>query len=169
MFIAAVAGLFLFVQQGPPSPASEIRHDIFSTAPPLPGVGAPTGDQRFEMLYLYWRRTAGELSCRFRNIGPTGGFCRDITNPGQGGGSLLGAHIADELGRIFGKSSVIDMGCGLGQYGRYFNKHFPDVQWVGVDGAERVEEATQGWVKFADLSQGLPVSYRHPWDWVMSL
>ena len=34
-----------------------------------------------------------------------------------------------------------------------------------VDGSEQVEEATDGFVKFADLSEGLPTQHQHSWDW----
>jgi hypothetical protein len=53
---------------------------------------------------------------------------------------------------------VVDLGCGQGQYGRYFRRHAPSVEWLGVDGAEGVEFATGGFVRFADLSNGLPSS-----------
>ena len=53
--------------------------------------------------------------------------------------------------------------------GRYFRDLAPTVQWTGVDGSEGIEEATQRFVRFADLAtDGLPRTLRRPWDWVLS-
>ena len=99
----------------------------------VPQPIAPS-EHRFEELYLFWRKMAGNLSCQIHGVGPTGGFCRSRLSPGHGGGAMIGKHLAHELGStVFGASSVIDIGCGLGQYGRYFKKTFPDVSWLGVD------------------------------------
>ena len=40
---------------------------------------------------------------------------------------------------------------------------------MGLDGAEGVEEATNGLVRFADLTEGLPLFARKPWGWGMSI
>ena len=73
---------------------------------------------------------------------------------------------------LFANSSVLDLGCGTGQYGTHFSsacahKH---ISWVGLDGGERVNELTHGHVRFADLANGLPRDVRaRAWDWVMSI
>jgi tryptophanyl-tRNA synthetase len=68
-----------------------------------------------------------------------------------------------------GNATVLDVGAGSGQYGRYFlSRGFPAAQYEGVDGALNVEEFTSGFVRWADLS--LPYDREGgPADWVMSL
>ena len=75
---------------------------------------------------------------------PTGGYCLTPTKRNVGGNYFLPKHLAAELGAQFAGSSVLDLGCGIGQYGTYFAMHHPAVRWTGVDGAERVEESTAG-------------------------
>ena len=87
-----------------------------------------------------------------------------------GTNGCLPTGVASRLASLFAHRSVVDLGCGVGQYGRYFKENASNVHWVGVDGAEMVEEATNGLVRFADLSVGLPswlVRSKRP-DWVMS-
>ena len=45
------------------------------------------------------------------------------------------------------------------------------MRWLGLDGSESVEEATNGTVRFADLAEGIPVEFSRqgPWDWAMSI
>ena len=62
----------------------------------------------------------------------------------QGGNFFLSKALAHGLGRLMAKQSVLDLGCGLGQYGGFFREHYPGVRWVGVDGAANVEEVTKG-------------------------
>lgn len=53
---------------------------------------------------------------------------------------------------------------------RYFAAHDPTIRWLGLDGGEGVERATNYTVKFADLAAGLPAFVRRrKWDWVMSI
>jgi hypothetical protein len=78
--------------------------------------------------------------------------------------------LARALAHQFANSSVFDIGCGRGGYGRHFAEHAPGVRWRGVDGAEGIEEATSGFVRFADLAErALPAAASTPSDWVMSL
>ena len=78
--------------------------------------------------------------------------------------------LAANLAGMFANASVLDIGCGIGQYGEYLRRHSPGIEWVGIDGAERVEEATHGHVRFADLTDGLPRwATSRPWDWVMAI
>lgn len=158
-----------FFQKGSACGPNDTLHRRLQAAAPLDAAQAAAEEHRYEQLYLFWRKKAGELSCKVMGIGPTGGFCRSKADPKAGGGSFLGEHLAHKLGNIFDNAAVIDMGCGLGQYGRYFKQHFSGVSWLGVDGSENIEEATDGFVKFLDLSAGLPTTYQHPWDWVMNI
>ena len=94
------------------------------------------------MWHRHWRAVAGELSCKLNRVGPTGGFCalaRGVTRQGM---ECLPEGLAGVLGATFATSSVLDLGCGKGQYGRWFAKFAPSVRWTGVDGAEGIEKAT---------------------------
>jgi len=133
---------------------------------------------RYEALYRQSRKAAGEASCRLKGTGPTGGFCLSNRThvPTQSKNNwCLSPLFAHTLGRMYGKARVLDLGCGMGQYGRYFEKEFKNsskssVTWLGLDGAEEVEATTGGFVRFADLADGLPSDVRQQaWDWVMSI
>ena len=113
----------------------------------------------------HWRRVAGDLLCNATGKGPTGGFC----TPDSQNAGCLPSEMAKKLAQLFHGKSVLDLGCGLGEYGKYFNEHDSSVQWMGLDGGEGVEEWTDGHVKFADLSEGLPGFARKKWDWTMSI
>ena len=82
-------------------------------------------------------------------VGPTGSFCLDASSKKlSGDAGCVAPRLAAELGRLFANSSVLDLGAGAGLYGRYFARHARSVRWVGVDGAENVEEASGGRVRF---------------------
>ena len=141
--------------------------------------------QRIDSLRLQWRAKAGALWCKHVNqkVGPTGGFCLSASAPNFGGNQFWSRPLGKALAQLFQskvsvlpqslatrKVSVLDLGCGLGHYGKYLKAHAPGVEWVGLDGSEGIEEATRGLVRFADLDSGMPESVtRRPWDWVMSL
>ena len=58
----------------------------------------------------------------------------------------------------------------MGRYGQHFAQSASNVTWVGLDGAEGIEEATSGRVRFADLAEGLPYDIRaHSWTHVLSI
>jgi SAM-dependent methyltransferase len=122
--------------------------------------------QRVDSLRLQWRAKAGTLWCKHVNqkVGPTGGFCLSATAPNFGGNQFWSRPLAQALAQLFqsGRAtrevSVLDLGCGLGHYGKYFKAHAPGVAWVGLDGSEGIEEATRGLVRFADLDSGMPES-----------
>lgn len=118
---------------------------------------------------LRLRREAGRQSCLKYGVGPTGGFCLSRARLKVGGNFYLPHKMGALLGALFANQSVLDLGCGLGQYGKFFADRFPSVRWLGIDGAERVEELTNGHVRFADLTEGLPLFAQQRWDWVMSL
>ena len=81
----------------------------------------------------------------------------------------LPERLAGKLGRLFAGGDVLDVGCGVGAYGKYFRSHAPSVRWIGVDGSENIEEATDGHVHFVDLASGLPYAYQRVFDWKMSI
>ena len=117
-----------------------------------------------------WRKKAGRLSCVLNGVGPTGGFCMTKKSGAVGGNGCLPATLAPFLAHRWAGKNVLELGCGTGPWGRYLKEHAPTVHWVGLDGAEMIEEATGHFVQFADLSLGLPqfVFHRH-WDVVMSI
>lgn len=62
--------------------------------------------------------------------------------------------------------SLNDFGAGVGQYGHALQTLDPRVRWRGWDGAGNVEEWTNGFVEWFDLT--MPLSMPKA-DWVMSL
>lgn len=111
-----------------------------------------------------WRSYAGEISCKYQGIGPTGGFCLSANKRRVGGNDYIDKRFASFLMLLFANSSVTDFGCGLGQYGKEFLKK--DIPWVGYDGAENIESVTNGFVKFLDLTEEHDIDKS---DWTMSI
>jgi len=62
--------------------------------------------------------------------------------------------------------SLTDLGAGVGQYGHSLKARHPNLEYYGYDGAGNVEEFTQNYVHFVDLTQ--PLSLKRT-DWVMSV
>ena len=124
-----------------------------------------------QLSLLLWRRAAGMLSCLRTNSGPTGGFCQFIATVRKKTNECIAKRLAAELTDLFADSSVLDVGCGLGQYGDFFANRSSSVRWLGVDGSEGIEDFTRGRVRFADLAEGIPPALARlgPWDWTMSL
>ena len=110
--------------------------------------------------------------CDGRKTSSTGGFCLTTTNRIGGNwmvDTALGNHLRDN---IFNGMNVVDLGAGLGHYGKIFReKGSPVKSWVGFDGAMNVESATDGLVRFMDLTQPHPADERPcvKGDWVLSL
>ena len=110
--------------------------------------------------------------CDGRKTSSTGGFC--LTKTTRIGGNWwvdtpLGEHLRDGL---FRGMDVVDLGAGLGHYGKIFTeKGSPVKSWVGFDGAMNVQSATDGLVRFMDLTQPHPADERPcvKGDWVLSL
>jgi len=61
--------------------------------------------------------------------------------------------------------SLTDFGAGVGQFGHAIRAKFPDLEYHGYDGAGNVEEFTDQYVKFIDLT--MPLSLKRT-DWVIS-
>ena len=110
--------------------------------------------------------------CDGRKTSSTGGFC--LTKTTRIGGNWmvdtdLGNYLRDNL---FRGANVVDLGAGLGHYGKIFiEEGSPVKSWVGFDGALNVESATDGLVRFMDLTQPHPADERPcvKGDWVLSL
>ena len=122
----------------------------------------------------YWRKRAGTLSCKVDGLGPTGGFCLNPdTKESIGGNDLFDKGFAVEMTRIFLEPkthsvSVIDFGCGFGQYGKYLNNEpSKRIAWTGYDGSENIEIITNNFVKFIDLAE--PKFLGTKYDWAMSI
>ena len=122
------------------------------------------------------RRQAGTRSCVKTRRGPTGGYCLRKGRPNKGGNSCLAPGLAAALARhafVGSAVTVLDLGAGIGQYGTFFTSHplARHVRYIGLDGAENIEESTGGLVRFADLTDGLPRDIRAlpRVNWAMSL
>jgi hypothetical protein len=111
-----------------------------------------------------WRSYAGKISCKYNGIGPTGGFCLSPNRKSVGGNDCIDKKFATFLMFLFTNSTVTDFGCGLGQYGKEFQKK--GVHWIGYDGAENIESVTNGFVKFLDLTEEHDINKS---DWTMSI
>jgi len=61
--------------------------------------------------------------------------------------------------------SLTDLGAGVGQYGHALRARLPKLEYYGYDGAGNVEEFTNNYVKFVDLTQPLNLKQT---DWVLS-
>ena len=62
--------------------------------------------------------------------------------------------------------SIIDMGAGVGQYGHALRSLDSRYNWRGYDGAGNIEEVSDGFMSFFDLT--IPLALPRA-DWVMSL
>lgn len=101
-----------------------------------------------------------ELHCRVHGIASTGGFCL-LNTTRAGGNEVWDAPVCRALNALFDGASVGDFGAGLGHYGACLRN------WEGWDGAAGVEAATDGRVRFLDLTErplAAPV-----YEWVLSL
>eukprot|EP00887_Chlorella_sp_A99_P002864 scaffold6.g2864.t1 len=115
----------------------------------------------------------GEAHCRTHGFGPTGGFCLPIlTNAsagaeGIGGNDYLDATLCTQMAHLLRGQRVLDLGAGVGNYGRCLAAVNASIAWTGYDGSEGVERATDGYVKFMDLA--MPQFLEERYDWVVSL
>jgi len=62
-------------------------------------------------------------------------------------------------------NSVVDFGCGMGEYVRIFQEH--NINATGFDGNPNTPELTNNLCKVLDLS--IPIQLDTQFDWVMSL
>lgn len=61
--------------------------------------------------------------------------------------------------------TLTDFGAGVGQFGHYLKAHLPQLEYHAYDGGGNVEEFTEQYVKFTDLTK--PLSLKRT-DWVLS-
>lgn len=110
--------------------------------------------------------------CDGKTVTKTGGFCLTATDV-LGGNNIVDRRLADYLAEnVFAGKTVIDLGAGLGHYGKIFQEEGSKVAgWEGYDGAMNVEKATNGLVKFMDLTQPDAADQRlcSAGDYVLSL
>jgi hypothetical protein len=110
------------------------------------------------------RRVLSRLVCRSaESLTPSGSYCLEPKDPpillGPDGWQLGRHHFLADPGLvallqpIFKARSVLDLGCGCGQYGAALT----GVDYRGFDGALNVEEFTGGRVQWADLTLPLLV------------
>ena len=84
----------------------------------------------------------GKLHCKLHGIGPTGGFCVNKTHADVGGNMHWDKPVCSEMSKMMAHSSVLDLGCGLGHYGRCLQANEKSISWLGYDGSEGIEDAT---------------------------
>ncbi len=113
------------------------------------------------------RMAYGEMYCEKHGIGPTGGYCVKRAEVAVGGNHKWDKPACSRMAEIFAGSTVLDLGCGLGWYGKCLQEAGKNIRWTGYDGSEGIESATDGYVKFADLT--VPQFFEGKHDWVMSL
>jgi hypothetical protein len=110
--------------------------------------------------------------CISAKVSKTGGFCL-TKGRYAGGNNMHDVPMATFLAQnIFNGKSVVDLGAGLGHYGTIFQKvEGVKVDWVGYDGAINVQGATDGLVRFMDLTQPHASDERPcvAGDWALSL
>lgn len=111
--------------------------------------------------------------CEVGRTSKTGGFCISEKRRNIGGNEIVDMSLADYLeNNVFAGKTVVDLGAGLGHYGKFFKEEGSKVAgWVGYDGALNVHKVTNGLVKFMDLTQPDAGDERDcaSADWVLSL
>jgi len=114
-----------------------------------------------------------DKECEEFGTSKTGGFCISEEKKNVGGNQIVDKYLAEYLANnVFAGKTVIDLGAGLGHYGKLFRQEGSKVAgWVGYDGALNVNKVTDGLVKFMDLTQPDAGDEREcdTADWVMSL
>ncbi len=144
----------------------------------LQSVILPEKEPNNNMQAMDWKIPSDILHERYKECNngqktsSTGGFC--LTKKSRIGGNWmvdksLAAYLRDN---VFKGMNVVDLGAGMAHYGKIFTeKGSPVKSWVGFDGAMNVQNATDGLVRFMDLTQPHPADERPcvKGDWVLSL
>ena len=101
------------------------------------------GSLRDQVSSLMQMRIAyGEMYCEKYGIGPTGGFCVKNSEENVGGNRLCDKSVCNRMAELFVGASVLDLGCGVGLYGKCLGDASNEIRWRGFDGAEGIEKAT---------------------------
>ena len=135
-----------------------------------------------EAARLHTEARAACASGSHSSVLETGGWCYDSVNaagrtagtssflipefheyPDEGVLQLISKILTRTDGRV---NSLLDLGAGVGVYGRVLLSQIPVLSYHGIDGAGNVEEFTGGFVRFADLSK--PASLPRA-EWAISL
>jgi 2-polyprenyl-3-methyl-5-hydroxy-6-metoxy-1,4-benzoquinol methylase len=138
--------------------------------------------ERFQLQFKTLQKSNHTLVCSKDNqnsVTPTGAWCLipDGNKEVAPGFPMALHHVAADSGialylidSFFQRgSTLLDIGCGIGQYGHFFTARNPGkIQWTGYDGALNVEDFTRGYVKYMDFSQRQIID-GSPYDWVISL
>ena len=141
-----------------------------------------------------WRKYASELFCKFHSkdsIQASGGWCESPPEKGKYGYELwnrvnetatpalhrvpadpdiakvIAKYTLDRLGNK--PISIVDIGAGVGQYGRWFNHYEPKIEYHGFDGSGNIESFTNGFVSWIDVTDPLFHTVNVTADFVMSL
>lgn len=137
----------------------------------------PTIDKNNKLLVMDWKipddvQKERHKECEGKKTSSTGGFCLTMKNV-IGGNNLVDIPLAEHMRDVlFNGMDVVDLGAGLGHYGKVFTEdNSPVKSWAGYDGAMNVQNATNGFVRFMDLTQPHPADERPcvKGDWVLSL
>jgi hypothetical protein len=131
-----------------------------------------------------WRKANAEKLCNENTrdqISDTGAWClsnQSVPVPMRDAppGYWLPEHHADGdagiasfmVTLIKANQTVLDLGCGVGQYGHLLNKIAPGISYHGYDGAVNGESFTNDFINWIDLSVPieLPVT---SYSWVISI
>lgn len=130
---------------------------------------------------IKWRRRLGSAACSAgASVSVTGAWClapdpnarwpADAGRPAKNhvpADRGVGAGLVKYLGGS--NHSLLDIGAGIGQYGRYLQSQKTDLRWFGYDGAENVEEFTGGFVSWTDATDETLDAIPFRTDFVMSL
>ena len=124
-----------------------------------------------------WKQYSGnkqqlEWSLSARGNATRGGWCLVSRTARRKTALPLGHHAADPRfverfrALVPPSSSILDLGAGVGQFGRALLRQDARYKYRGYDGAPNVREYTDGFVRFVDLTMpaALPSA-----DWVVSM
>lgn len=125
--LAAAGAVLLFALYVLHISSSSISNHLLSfSSPPIsfPSLQADIAElkkeqQSHQAQVRALRALLGALSCKVQGVGPTGGFCLSVESPGESPGlNTVDEGYAELLGELFTGQSVLDVGTGLGNYGR---------------------------------------------------
>jgi hypothetical protein len=135
--------------------------------------------ERSKLAAQKWRKQASELFCEVNAgkeaIQESGGWCLQAPLPDSSsykrwqlakepGTTPSSTHqpVDSGLAHVIKKYtteklktesiSFLDLGAGVGQYGRWFNHKAPAIRYRGFDGAGNVESFTKGFIKWIDVT-----------------
>ncbi|KAJ3391984.1 hypothetical protein HDU92_008707 [Lobulomyces angularis] len=137
---------------------------------------------------IYWRKKFDNLNCDDINtekVHENGGWCLK-DDPSSDKAAWMGARpalhhvpvdhgVASTVAKHLTSGntreiSLIDIGAGVGQYGRYFKRNCPTINYKGFDGAGNVEQFTDNFLTWIDVTDpAFDTIGEYTADWIMSL